>query len=215
VIKSAKTVKFGRSVSFVILASILVLISGCAYQFSNLKVKPPQGIRSIAIEAVYDTSQKVRPHDILWESLQRKFAANGKLRVTSVHEADAFLQAEIIEARSSQSKPIVTSNARDEPEYDPTSPALPSSYRKLTQAAVLADNQKQSFKVIIKVWHLETKKLLFKKTYALGSGAYRLLDNTATKDNQFLRAEEAFQNHFQLMSNRLAGTVVTDLLRGR
>ena len=183
--------------------------------FSNLHSKPPKGIQSIAFEAIYDTSQKVRPHELLWESLQRAFAANGKLRVTSVAEADAFMQAQITRATSSQGSPTARKNAAGDPEYDPKAPALPSSYKKLGQAAVLADTQNQTMRVEIKVWHLRTKELLFTKSYAVGTGNYRLLDNSTTPDNQFLRAEEAFHNRFSQMSTNLASIIVRDLLRSR
>jgi hypothetical protein len=188
----------------------IVLLTGCAYQFSNLSSRPPSGVQNISIEAVYDTSQRSLPHELVWEGIQRAFAENGRLRLTSVANADAYVQTQIFEAGSTQGTPVGTSKVQ-EPKYDENIPVVPGLYQKLTQAQVLADTESQMIKVDVKIWHLRTKKLLFSKIYGL-SGSYRILDNGTTRENKFLRADEAFRNQFGKLAQSLGASVVNDFL---
>ncbi len=122
------------------------------------------------------------------------------------------MQTEIMEAAATQSAPIPQTNREFEPKFDANTPALPSEYQKLTQARVLADRESQTLKVQVKVWHLGTRKLLFSKIYPLATGAYRILDNTTTNENKFLRANEAFRYQFAKVSQTLGESVVRDFL---
>jgi hypothetical protein len=168
-------------------------------------------VQNIAIEAVYDSSQRALPHEMVWEGLQRAFAANGRLRLTSVTNADVYLQTQILSAGAAQLDPLPQSSKDKEPKFDASTPAPPGQYQKLTQARVLADKESQTIKVEVKIWHLRTKQLIFSNTYAL-SGVYRILDNTTTNENKFLRANEAFRNQFGLIAQNLGNLVVRDFL---
>ncbi|MEZ4743935.1 MAG: hypothetical protein R3B45_16060 [Bdellovibrionota bacterium] len=200
---------------FLAFYSLIIFCTGCAYRFTNIHSNPPADVKTIAFESVFDSSQKVAPHEILWESIQQAFAANGKLRITKPEKADAFVQIHLSQFSSKQISPTTLPKKQDEIIFDPTNPALPSQYNKLTQPDVLADKEIQNIKVEIKIWHLKKQELLFQKTYQLGR-SYKLLDNaTTTTDNQFLRAEEAFQTNFTKLSQNISAAIVRDFLGNR
>src|SRR4051794_6895040 len=82
----------------VLTAVLATLLSACAYRFTSEHTAPPAGVRTIAIEAIYDASREVIPRELLWESLQNAFAADGHIKLAPQSRADALLRAHIKEA---------------------------------------------------------------------------------------------------------------------
>lgn len=190
---------------------------GCAYRFSNAHSARPEGIRSIAIEAVYDTSREVIPHELFWEAMQSAFAANGKLRLAPQHNADAYLRMHIKEAITAPDGSIV----RNPPESDPKikdGAALPKpeEFRPLAQAGEIKTFGQIQAVVEVEVWSLRTESLLLRQSYSLAQ-RFRAVhgfgrDAVTTPGNDYLRYEEAFDAKVKLMAQDLARQVVQDLL---
>ena len=205
----AKKTLFGLGI-FVFLS--LCCLS-CSYRFTNLHSRAPKGVQNIAIEAVYDTSREVLPHDRLWESLQRAFAANGKLKVTSSDHSDAIVRAQITRASVT---PYGDSTEFDKIEKDPKAfdsnqPPSIDSYKKLHIARSIKGKELLAMAVTVEIWNLNTKTLLFKRSYPV-SKTYRAVSGTTTAENAFLRSEEDLASAFHGQSDSIAAKVVQDFL---
>jgi hypothetical protein len=146
--------------------------------------------------------------------MQRAFAGNGQIVITSAEDADAYMQTQLLDSDAKQSHPLPEKKDLKEPQFDRDTPAVPSKYDKLTQGTGLADRESQSLKVEVKIWHLRTQELLFSRVYSVGN-VYRILDNTTTNENKYLRADEAYRNQFTKLSQRIAASVVRDFLGRR
>lgn len=190
---------------------------GCTYRFTNIQAKAPAGINSIAVEAIYDTTQKVIPHEILWESLQREFIKDGRLKVTDSDSADAYLKLQIIAFDTSLSVESDIGKKEDDitGELSDLDSVDPRNLRNLNIASTIAEQESQQFIVQVEIWDLNNQQLLHKKNYQASSGLYRIHDNTTTHENRFLRAEEAMKVGFQNAADNLARNVVRDFIRVR
>ena len=199
----------------------LLLVSlvapSCAYRFTNERLVRPEGIRTIAVEAVFDTSREVIPHEILWESLQSAFASDGHLRLVSQGQADALVRAHLKQASISATGTEQLNGPRKEPvPFKSDSPPPPSEYPTLTQASRYKDTAVLQTVVDVEVWNLWTRSLLFRQTYSLGEN-FRAVHQTkngefTTAANDFLRYDEAAIARFQSISRSIAQSVVRDLL---
>lgn len=200
--------------SFLSLTMAILTVS-CSYRFTNLYTTPPNGIKSIAIESVYDISQKAIPHEILWESVQRAFIRNGRLRVVGQNEADAYVKLTLEKFQANQLTEVILDSPNViENEGDNKERLInPKTLKKLTRADSIADDEIQSLVVTAEIWDLNTGRILFKKQYDISSSKYKIIDNTTTIENQFLRYEEAFNNNFQLNSDKFAKRLVSDFIR--
>src|SRR5690606_35219325 len=117
-----------------LLLPIWLLLGGCAYRFTNTAMKAPMGIQTIAVEAIYDTSREIFPHEELWSALQREIARNGRLMLTSQEEADALMVVTITNARvSPQGSPSKEALSKD-PLITDTDKGNPSQFRNLRRA---------------------------------------------------------------------------------
>ena len=204
-------------------ASICLCTSACAYRFTNQHVSPPPGVRTIAVEAIYDTSREVLPHEMLWESLQTAFASDGHLRLTSQGGADALVRAHIKSASVIPAGGNIandlnvsdqTTKIKDPKPFSLTSPPpLPNQFRRLTQAGEYQDKATISTVVEVEVWNLNTRALLFKKTYPT-SGTFQALHASAstTANNNHLRFDEAGRASFKTISDGVASDVVHGLM---
>lgn len=205
--------------------SICSCLLQCAYRFSNQYVRVPEGTETIAIEAIFDTGRSVAPHNLLWESLQRAFAANGHLRVTSVQHADLYLRANLTGTRFAQAEwdSLTTSRKPNmflkeipdstDPNADPVEPEpfRPSDYLNLHSADIFSKRQSLSFLVEVEIWDLRKKVLLFQRNYPL-SGTFNMFSNRSTIESMFIRNEEGIELLFSRLSNTIAQGVVTELL---
>ena len=78
--------------------AIFLLISSCAYRFTNLHMRAPNKAKTIAVEGIYDTSRLALPHEYLWESLQKYIAINGRLKLAPKNQADLYLRCQLVSA---------------------------------------------------------------------------------------------------------------------
>lgn len=201
----------------VILCGLAGLLPACTYRFTNERLARPEGIRTIAVEAVYDTSREVLAHEILWESLQAAFAADGHLRLVSQSQADALVRAHLRQASMDATGTEQLNGPRQEPvPYKGETPPPPADYPPLTQASRYKDTATIRTVVDVEVWNLTTHSVLLKQTYSLGEN-FRAVHQTkngefTTAGNDFLRYDEASTAKFQNISRNIAQAVVRDLL---
>ncbi len=200
----------------VILALVVsVGLSSCVYRFTNLHVSAPEGIRTVSVESVYDTSREILPHELLWEELQRTIAAEGHLMLASRSKADALLRVRIKNARFSPTGTVVKpqSMTKDPSTISPTQESMPNyrDFRNLTEAAELMPSTAVLLEVDVQLWHLEKRTLLFEKTYVQSESFLSVRPSTSPRNNH-LRENEAFRADFGRMSKAIAEKVVADLL---
>ncbi len=197
-----------------VLIAAMLAISGCAYRFTNKAMQPPEGIRSIAVEAVYDTSREVIPHQLLWDALQKAIAQNGKLRLTSQADADALLRAHITKAKV---VPTGTPAQRDNRAKDPEIPDVdePTEYRDysdISKAGRYTTVEALQYTVTVEVWNLHTQKLIKSKAYN-ASTQFKSIRGTNTDPKAgYLVYDEALQARFQEISKNIAEKAVFDVL---
>ncbi len=204
---------------FPALSVFLFALSSCAYQFSNAHVVKPEGINSIAIEAVFDTSREVLPHEILWENLQKAFAKDGHLKIVSQKHADAILRAHLFRASINPTGGVTTTlpeQEKDPKVFDRQRPAPPSEFKQLTKAGEFTTNKSMAIAVNVEVWNLNTKKLIFQHTYSLKSSFPSVKSSrkgsVTTIANDYVRSEESLENSFRKATESIANKVVSDLL---
>ena len=195
-------------------AFFCLALTGCAYKFSNKDLKTPEGVRTVAVEAVFDTSREVVHHEHLWSELQKAFASDGHLRVVQVGKADALVRAHL-------KKVLLTPSGEtfeNGPEKDPSvfnrgDPSPPNQFKVLTQAWKVRNKATLSTVVDIEVWNLWTKTLIMRRTYSLADSlqAIHATNNITTKGNDFLRLEESTDARFHEIAKKVANQVVRDL----
>ena len=205
---------FPRRIQTTLIVACAVFTS-CAYRLSNLNINSPSGIHSVAVEGVYDTSGEVLPHELLWSELQRAFAANGHLRLTTAKRADALIRAHISTASSVKSGERSPSDSlsKNDPElFDGRKdPPAPSILRDLSTSHDFFKKETLSYSVEIEVYHLETKKLLLQRTYPV-SAEILAAGRASSESLTFARFDEARTSAFQRLARAIAETVVSDLL---
>ena len=188
-------------------------LPACVYKFSNKNLKTPEGIRTVAIEAVFDTSREVLHHENLWSELQKAFATDGHLRVVTVGKADALVRAHIKSASLTPSGESQTNGPERDPKvFNGEIPEDPTKFQLLSQAGKYRDKAVISTVVEVEVWNLWTRTLILKRSYSL-SDSLQTIHGTAitTKGNDFLRLEESSDARFHEMSKNIANQVVRDL----
>ncbi|MBM4252205.1 MAG: hypothetical protein FJ146_09560 [Deltaproteobacteria bacterium] len=190
------------------------VLAGCAYRFTNRHVKLPAGVHSVAVEAVFDTSQEVLPHEMLWQSLQRAFAADGHWQLVSQSQADALVRAHVRAASVTavgtnldndlNSRGVV--KVKDPEAFDGGPPPVPSDFNQMTQAGKFRDQGTLTTVVEVEAWNLSTRQLIARKVYPVTSGfrALHAASGVTTKFNDHLRYEEATREAFLHMSDGIA-----------
>ncbi len=195
----------------------IMLTGGCAYRLTNLHAASPNNIKTIHIEAVYDTGAETIPHEQLWDELQRAFAANGQLRIAPASEADAILRAHIVKtqiAKSGERK--VETTAAKKLRKDPdvfaglTPPPTPGQLRDISIADDYFLKSAWTSAVRVEVWDLTTRKLLLQREYSL---AGEVLDARGDQRTQIhhLRHEESLNYSFRNAARGAAERIVSDL----
>ncbi len=193
-----------------------LMLSACSYRFTNEHVVRPEGIQSIAVEAVFDTSREVLPHEEFWGALQAAFAANGHLQVLPQGDADALVRAHIRQADIRHIGSTRPNGPVDDPKIFDGEPAAPKSFKPLTQAGEVRDEGMVSASVQVEVWNLRTRSLVMQRTYALKS-KFRTVHalrsgGATTAANDYLRYEESADAKFAGLADDLSRRVVQDLL---
>jgi hypothetical protein len=193
--------------------------SGCVYRFTNQHIVRPEGIETVAVEAVYDTSREVLPHELLWQSLQAAFASDGHLRLAPQSSADALVRAHLKKALVG---PTGAVPAPKELSSDPNPldldvdqlPPKPEEFRQLSKAGRFRDYAAVTAVVEVEVWSLRTRTLLMRQTYNASDtyNTYYGAIASSSDANNHLRYAEATDARFKVISESIAKGVVRDLL---
>lgn len=201
-----------------LLVAVSCVLPACAYRFTNQHIVRPEGIKTIAVEAVYDTSREALPHEHLWKSLQAAFAGDGHLQLATQGKADALVRAHL---RKAIVAPTGTPPGPPEIEKDPNPltadrPPEPAEFRQITRqhSSKILDHAAMSIVVDVEVWSLRTRTLLLKQTYGGGQSFfanYYGLESSSNA-NDHLRFEEAIEARFKVIADTIARGVVRDLL---
>ena len=191
------------------------ILSTCAYRFSNLYVVRPGNIRSIAVEAIYDTSKMPIPHEMIWSNLQQAIAVNGHLKLVPASEADAILR---IQVQNSATRPsgVTTSTYQDlEEQVIPPSGSEPlgfTNFKDLTTARAFYPKATNYLTIRAEVWHLTRKELLLERVYVIAQEFDAVRTGSVGFNNNFLRFHETQILSFSQMSKDIATKIVDDLL---
>lgn len=202
------TLLVGLQISFV------ALMSSCAYRFTNLHVENPRSIRTIAIEAVYDTSREVLPHEIIWEELQAAFARDGHLRVVGRHEADALLRVHITKAAVAPGGDTYTTKPTDDdPQFEAgdDAPAF-NRFRRLKVAGEARQKMELAVSMRVDCFHLESRELLLDRVYNLSESFRAVRPSGLPEATGFLRTEESMHADIAKSTRQIAEAIVQDLL---
>lgn len=192
---------------------LIALLQSCVYRFSNTAMRPPVGVRTIAVEAVYDVSREVIPHELLWSAVQRELARSGRLMVTNQDEADAIMlitlsKATVNPAGTPSREPI----SRDPIVTDTQKPA-PQEFRNLKRAGNRTTDEAVNMAINVEVHDLKTRAVLFNRSYSAGTTFKSLRSETITPvSSAYLNYEEALQAKVKELSEQLASRIVADFL---
>ena len=194
----------------------IVLNQGCAYRFSHLqKLKYP--FKTIAVEAVYDTSSEVLPHEMMWEEMQKAFARDGRLLLTSPQKADALITMHLKSSQLNAAGTVVDQDRSagnesiriDRKLFNGKEPPIAQNLKKITTAGEVSDRLSLAVQVEVKIWDLSDRKVVLSRDYNL-SEIYLSEDNVGDQMNEFLNHEEKFSSDFKRISQNLASRVVQD-----
>lgn len=192
---------------------LLFTTSACAYRFSNTAIRNPLGIQTIAVEAVWDDSREVIPHEELWSAVQREIIKNGRVILTNQDEADALMVITVTGAKVSPvGTPTQEALSKDPPESD-TEKGAPSDYRNLRRAGTYTTDEGITLSVHVNVYDLKSRAVLFNRNYASGVTfkSFRPITVTPT-ESVYLHYEEALDSRFKDVSESLASSIVNDFL---
>ncbi|MCX6117596.1 MAG: hypothetical protein NT027_08650 [Proteobacteria bacterium] len=198
-----------------VLVSLCVTANSCAYRLTNLHMRNPNKIQSIAIEGIYNTGSEPIPHDQVWDQLQRAFAANGHLKIASVGKSDALLRAKISNTRYSRSGALDDtqsgSDRSDPPLYPVTgNPLAPNKLPDINTARKYFQKDLLTFNLEVEVYDMSTKAILLQRTYSLA------VDTLAIRSDAnavaFLRHEESVQYGIAKSARSVADNIISDLL---
>lgn len=190
-----------------------LISASCAYRFSNLTMRPPVGVRTIAIEAVYDTSREVIPHELLWSAVQKEFVRSGRLQVTPQSQADAIVTIWLNKARVSPTGTPSREAFSKDPVVTDDNKGRPEDFRNLRRAGSWTTSELVSMGIEVEVHDLKTRKLLFKRTYEQAAGFNSLRpENITSASSAFLHYEEALRAKVKQLSEQMAQLIVADFL---
>lgn len=192
-------------------AVIVTLNSSCAYRFTNRHVSTPGGIKSVIVEAVYDTSKEVLPHELLWTAIQKRIAKDGHLKLTSAHTADAIILAHLTQAKVGATGSITADPLTQDPSAINPETANASQFRNLKKAGESTSQERIQIGVTIKVIDLRTQKLLLTKRYTREE-KFKSARAGSNPDSFFPIYDEALRHKFLIMSDSIATSLLGDLL---
>lgn len=192
---------------------LLVFVQSCVYRFSNTAMRPPVGVRTIAVEAVYDVSREVIPHELLWSAVQRELARSGRLMVTSQEEADAIMLITLSRASVNPTGTPSREPISRDPEVTETQKPAPQEFRNLKRAGNRTTDEAVNMAINVEVHDLKTRAVLFNRSYSAGTTFKSLRSETITPaSSAFLNYEEALQAKVKELSDQLASRIVADFL---
>jgi len=200
--------KFSAIITLLIFAG---LTAGCVYRFTNVASAPPPDVRSIAIEAVYDTSREVIPHEWLWQAVQAEFARNGRIWLTTPEKADALMTLHVTYAAVTPTgTPIPEAINRDPPLANRGS-LSPFNFKNLRIAGSYTTTEAVSFQVEVVVNHLRQGRVIHRRQYQSG-GSFRSFQASTISQTRsgFLMYQEGLESRFKQLSEQLSRRIVTD-----
>lgn len=192
---------------------LLGICTSCVYRFSNTALRPPVGVRTIAVEAIYDVSREVIPHELLWIAVQKELARSGRLMLTSQEEADALMVVTLSKASVTPTgTPSRETIARDPAITDTEKPDY-TEFRDLKRAGNRTTDEAVNMTINVEVHDLKTRAVLFNKNYAAGTTFKSLRAyNITPASSGYLNYEEALQSKVKDLSEQLASRIVADFL---
>jgi outer membrane lipopolysaccharide assembly protein LptE/RlpB len=185
--------KFGIS-SLYLSVSVALLLSACGYHVGGMASRLPPGLKTIAVPALKNDTNRYRIEQRMTEAVVREFLARTKYRiVASEDSADAVLHGEIT---SFDAIPVV---------FD-TTPA-PNSTTVPAVNATTARGTTTLISVHMKVWleERETKNVLYKNDNYLFREPYEL----STDPSKFFDEQGPALDR---MSRDFAARLVSDIL---
>lgn len=192
---------------------LILLLQGCVYRFSNTAMRPPVGVRTIAVEAVYDVSREVIPHELLWSAVQRELARSGRLMVTNQDEADAIMLITLNKASVNPTGTPSREPISRDPAVTETQKPAPQEFRNLKRAGNRTTDEAVNMAINVEVHDLKTRAVLFNRSYSAGTTFKSLRSETITPvSSAFLNYEEALQAKVKELSEQLASRIVADFL---
>lgn len=198
---------------FALFSLIAAAQSSCTYRLANSELKAPKGLNKIYVEAVFDTSSKSLPHDLLWNELQRAVIDSGKVRLASRLDADAHLRTHITAATLIQMDPIDKDKKfREDPVYQGGLPAPYRDYKDLNTAIKYANKETISISVDVELIDRRNGKAIFRKNYPIARTYPILNTGNVEAGNRYQRAEEAFESNFQQGSKSISVQILSDIL---
>lgn len=192
---------------------LLFTIAGCAYRYSNTAIRNPLGIQTLAVEAVWDESREVIPHEELWTAVQREVIKNGRVTLTNQDEADALMVIRVTGAKVSPiGTPSQESLSKDLPDSE-TEKGQPNQYRNLKKAGTYTTDEGITLSVQVNVYDLKSRAVLFNREYSSGVAFKSLRPTELTPtESIYLHYEEALDARFKDVSESLASSIVSDFL---
>lgn len=185
----------------------------CQYRFTNLQIRAPSGIHTVAVEAVYDTSSKVEPHEHLWLGLQEGFIRDGNLILTSRDQADLYAQIHLAETGRipDKLKQFEESTAKVAKSYAAKNPPAISDFENFKQAPKFSAVEKWYYVVVVEIFDTRNRERLFSKRYVLSEN-YPTYDNLGSNGSMFAASEERFEEDLLAQASEWGRKVVRDFL---
>ena len=205
-----------RYLATIVTLGTLFSVSACTYRLTNLHTSTPNGIRSVFVEAVYDTGTEVVPHEHLWDELQRAIASNGQLVILPAKDADAILRAQVVTTqfgKTGERRAAQTNRKSREPDYfaGQTPPPVPGQVRNLSVADDYYLKTRWQSNVRVELWDLKKEVLLLQREYPM-SGEVLANRGDVSAQLHHLRHEESYNASFTNAARAVAEKVVTDIL---
>jgi len=197
---------------FLTICLVLMQLS-CVYRFVNTSVVRRTNVRSVAVEAVYDTSRQPVPHHILWDAVQRAIAKDGHFVLSGRQSADAIIRTHLYSATVGATGRTTGDSVdlRDPTVFDPDSAAT-AEFRRMDIAGRYTQRELLQMGVTIEVVDLKTGKVLMSRD--CGGSREFVTDRGAhiPDSSEFVVYEEALQNSFRAITTDVSRNFVRDML---
>ncbi len=207
------TCQLGETVQKVITTiGLFIYITSCQYRFTSIPLDSTKP-KSMAIAAIYDTTNISLPHQILWERIQKELILKSNYNLTPPPQANFYLTAHIKKSEMNQINSYTNIRKKD-----PTSLVNPetqkpytlSDFNRINIAASFSRQQALSITVEITVWDLQTKGVIFKKSYS-SSGQYDIYSGSRPPESFLTRNVENKQYLFADLSENIVSQLIIDL----
>ena len=188
---------------------------GCTYRFTNLTLKPTGGAQKIAVEAIFDTSRDVLPHDILWSEVQAAIIKSGKLILAPTNRADALLRLHLLTSTNEPTGTVEGIPFREDPSnIDTNMPPSTQEFSDLSRASRWAVREELNITVKAELISLKDGKILYSGIHK-GAGNYLTARTTAQAQlkSHFLLLEEGRQATFGRISRDISRQIIGSLLQ--